>query len=203
MKRKKALFAAFLCLAAAVLLPAGGQKESASKLYLGLAAPLTGDSAMYGETVRGGVMFAVAQGKKFEAIVQDDKGDPKEAALVANSDYGLGLLKSARAAAAKYSLEIVASETYVPLVDKDFSPQLAKIKAANPDAMPILGDYNEAGLIIRQMKTLGLNIDRITPAACSRPVMINLVGAAAARGDVNGLRDVALLAPEHSDRQGA
>ena len=38
---------------------------------------------MYGETVRGGVMFAVVQGKKYEAIVQDDKGDPKEAALVA------------------------------------------------------------------------------------------------------------------------
>jgi branched-chain amino acid transport system substrate-binding protein len=254
---------------------AGGQAESKSVLYLGLAAPLTGDSAMYGETVRNGVLFAVdeinaaggIQGKKIEVVIQDDKGDPKEAALVAqklaedkrlfaiighvnssctlaalpiykdagltvlntsssaekitqlgykhffrsvihdglqgpflvqhavknlghkrlaamvaNSDYGLGLLTSVKATAKKFGAEVVAAETYVPSQDKDFNPQLAKIKTANPDAMLILGDYNEAGLIIRQMKTMGLDIDRVTPAACSNVAMIELAGADAAEG---------------------
>jgi branched-chain amino acid transport system substrate-binding protein len=76
----------------------------------------------------------------------------------------------------------VASETYVPSSDKDFTPQLTKIKAAKPDCLLILGDYNEAGLIIRQMKVLGLDIDRVTPAACSNQAMIDLAGADAAEG---------------------
>jgi len=254
---------------------AGGQGENSKVLYVGLAAPLTGDSAMYGETVRNGVLFGVdeinaaggIQGKKIEVVIQDDKGDPKEAALVAqkladdkrlfaiighvnssctiaalpiyrdagltvlntsssaqkitqlgfknffrsvihdglqgpflvrhavknlghkrlaamvaNSDYGLGLLNSVKETAAKYGVEVVAAETYVPSQDKDFSPQLAKIKTSKPDAMLILGDYNEAGLIIRQMKTAGLNIDTVTPAACSNVAMIELAGADAAEG---------------------
>ena len=261
-------------LLAAGLATAGGQKGE-DKIYLGLAAPLTGDSAMYGETVRDGVVFAVDElnaaggikGKKIELVIQDDKGDPKEAVMVAqklaedkrlfavighvnssctlaalpiyrdaglavlntsssaekitqlgythffrtvihdglqgpmmvkhavknlghsriacmvaNSDYGLGLLGNAKSALQKYGGIIVASETFVPSSDKDFAPQLTKIKAANPDCMLILGDYNEAGLIIRQMQVLGLNVDRVTPAACSNQAMIDLAGADAAEG---------------------
>jgi branched-chain amino acid transport system substrate-binding protein len=272
--KKSVLAALALLLLATGLAMAGGQKGE-EKLYLGLAAPLTGDSAMYGETVRDGVMFAVDElnaaggikGKKIELVIQDDKGDPKEAVLVAqklaedkrlfavighvnssctiaalpiykeagltvlntsssaekitqlgythffrtvihdglqgpmmvkhavqnlghkklacmvaNSDYGLGLLGNAKGALQKYGGAIVASETYVPSSDKDFTPQLTKIKAAGPDCMFILGDYNEAGLIIRQMKTLGLNIDRVTPSACSNQAMIDLAGADAAEG---------------------
>ncbi|MDR2110575.1 MAG: ABC transporter substrate-binding protein [Spirochaetaceae bacterium] len=254
---------------------AGGAKEKGS-LVLAVCAPLTGDSAMYGETVRDGVVFAVdainaaggIQGKQIELLIMDDKGDPKEAALVAqrvsensnvfavighvnssctlaalpiyaeagltvlntsssaeritqlgyrnffrtvihdglqapmmvrhavtnrgrsriaciaaNSDYGFGLLSTAKATASAMGVQIVAEEMYVPLVDKDFSVQIAKIKTANPDALLILGDYNEAGLIIRQMRTAGMtNIDIITPAACSNQAMIDLAGAQAAEG---------------------
>jgi len=244
-------------------------------IKIGLAAPLTGDSAMYGETVRDGVVFAVNQindaggikGKKIELVIQDDKGDPKEAAMVAqklsedkslfavighvnssctlaalpiykdagltvlntsssaekitqlgykhffrsvihdglqapmmvrhaveslgaksiacivaNSDYGLGLLNTAKATAEKYGVKVVAEELYVPLVDKDFSVQISKIKRENPDVLLILGDYNEAGLIIRQMRTAGLNINVVTPAGCSNQAMIDLAGAEAAEG---------------------
>lgn len=249
--------------------------DASDTIYIGLAAPLTGDSAMYGETVRDGVSFAVDEinnaggidGKKIELVIQDDKGDPQEAAMVAqklsedqklfcvighvnssctlaglpiyqkagltvlntsssaekitqlgyqnffrtvihdglqapmmvrhavenlgikkiacivaNSDYGLGLLNGAKKAAAQYGAEIVAEELYVPLVDKDFSVQLAKIKKANPEALLILGDYNEAGLIIRQMDVAGMDLAVITPAGCSNTAMIELAGAEAAEG---------------------
>ncbi len=250
-------------------------QEEAGTLYIGLAAPLTGDSAMYGETVRDGVVYAVDEinaagginGQQIELIMEDDKGDPQEAAMVAqklsenqdifciighvnssctiaalpiyqeagltvlntsssaekittlgytnffrtvihdglqapmmvrhavenlgltkiacivaNSDYGLGLLDGAKKASAELGAEIVAEELYVPLQDKDFSVQLAKINQANPEALLILGDYNEAGLIIRQMDAAGMDIAVITPAGCSNQAMIDLAGAEAADG---------------------
>lgn len=255
---------------------AGGDKGGdQDKIYIGMAVPLTGDSAMYGETVRDGVTFAVDEinaaggidGKKIELVIQDDKGDPQEAAMVAqklsedqrlfcvighvnssctiaglpiyqkagltlintsssaesitelgyknffrtvihdglqapmmvrhavenlgvkkiacivaNSDYGLGLLKGAKEACKSYGAELVAEELYVPLADKDFSVQLSKIKKQNPEALLILGDYNEAGLILRQMDAAGMDIAVITPAGCSNQAMIDLAGKEAAEG---------------------
>ena len=262
-----------VCIVLLVLLSAGCARNDTIKI--GLAAPLSGDSAIYGETVRDGVIFAVneindaggVKGKKFELVIQDDKGDPKEAALVAqklaedknlfaiighvnssctlaalpiykdagltvlntsssaekittlgyknffrtvihdglqapmmvrlaaeslgakkiacivaNSDYGLGLLGTAKKSAEKFGVAVVAEELYVPLQDKDFSVQLAKIKRESPDALLILGDYNEAGLIIRQMKAAGMSPAVITPAGCSNPAMIELAGKEAAEG---------------------
>jgi branched-chain amino acid transport system substrate-binding protein len=275
---KKRLVAAIMfCLVAAGILGAGAQQEE-SKIYVGLAVPLTGDSSMYGETVRNGVLFGVDEvnatgginGKKIEIIAQDDKGNPKEAVLVAqklaedkrlfavighvnstctiaalpiyaeagltvlntsssarritelgyknffrtlmhdglqgpativvaveklghkriacivaNNDYGLGLLNIVKERAESYrdrGVSIVAVETYMPGTDKDFSPQLTKINTANPDVLLVLGDYNEAGLIIRQMKTAGMNMDRVLASACSNPILVDLAGVEAAEG---------------------
>ena len=253
----------------------GEQSDAADTLYIGLAAPLTGESAMYGETVRDGVVFAIDEindagginGMQIELVIEDDKGDPQEAAMVAqklsenqklfcvighvnssctlaglpiyqkagltlmntsssaedittlgytnffrtvihdglqapmmvrhavenlgltkiacivaNSDYGLGLLKGAKGACEEFGAEIVAEELYVPLADKDFSVQLAKIKQSNPEALLILGDYNEAGLIIKQMDAAGMDLAIITPAGCSNEAMIELAGKDAAEG---------------------
>ncbi|GHU63791.1 branched chain amino acid ABC transporter substrate-binding protein [Clostridia bacterium] len=253
----------------------GGSSKGGETISIGMALPLTGDSAMYGETVRDGVQFGVDEinaaggidGKQIKLVIEDDKGNPQEAAMVAqklsgddslfcvighvnssctiaglpiyaengltvlntsssaeeitqlgytnffrtvihdglqapmmvrhsvenlgltkiatiaaNSDYGLGLLSGAKAAADEFGAEIVTEELYVPLSDKDFSVQLAKIKQADPEVLLILGDYNEAGLIIRQMKAAGLDIPVVTPAACSNDAMIELAGAEAAEG---------------------
>lgn len=250
--------------------------DEANTLYIGMALPLTGDSAMYGETVRDGVQFAVDEinaaggidGKQIELVIEDDKGNNSEAAMVAqklaeddrlfcvighvnssctlvgipiyadagltllntsssaanitqqgftnffrtvisddlqapmmvrhvtenlglskialmvpNSDYGLGLLSGTEGCVEEYGAEIVATEMYVPNQDKDFSVQLAKIKQADPEALLILGDYNEAGLIIRQMDAAGMgDLAVVTTASCSNPIMIELAGEEAAEG---------------------
>ena len=254
----------------------GSDSNDGEKLYIGMALPLTGESAMYGETVRDGVQFAVDEineaggigGKQIELVIEDDKGNTSEAAMVAqklseddrlfcvighvnssctlvgipiyadagltllntsssaanitqqgftnffrtvisddlqapmmvrhvtenlglnkialmvpNSDYGLGLLEGTESSAAENNVEIVASEMYVPNQDKDFSVQLAKIKQAEPEALLILGDYNEAGLIIKQMDAAGMGeMPIVTTASCSNQIMIDLAGAEAAEG---------------------
>ena len=261
-------------------LAACGDKDSAGSaddtLYIGLAVPLTGASAMYGETVRDGVQFGVDEinanggidGKQVVLVIEDDKGNNSEAAMVAqklaeddrlfcvighvnssctlvgipiyadagltvlntsssaanitqqgftnffrtvisddlqapmvvrhvaenlglskvaclspNSDLGLGLLAGVEASVNQYGVSIVASEMYVPGQDKDFSVQLAKIKQAEPEALLILGDYNEAGLIIKQMDAAGMgDLPVVTTASCSNQIMIDLAGAEAAEG---------------------
>ncbi len=71
----------------------GGDKKPASDtIKIGLAAPLTGASAQDGESIKNGVQLAIDEvnakggikGKKVALVVQDDKTDPKEAAIVAN-----------------------------------------------------------------------------------------------------------------------
>lgn len=266
-----------LCLTSCGGQDSAGEQSSGDeeKLYIGMAVPLTGDSAMYGETVRDGVQFAVDEinaaggidGKQIELVIEDDKGNTSEAAMVAqklseddrlfcvighvnssctlvgipiyadagltvlntsssaanitqqgftnffrtvisddlqapmmvrhvtenlglskialmvpNSDYGLGLLSGTETSAAESGVEIVATEMYVPNQDKDFSVQLAKIKQAEPEAMLILGDYNEAGLIIKQMDAAGMDMPIVTTASCSNQIMIDLAGADAAEG---------------------
>ena len=282
---RKYNFATFMFILAIMLglVGCGGQTDSdgsdsndGEKLYIGMALPITGESAMYGETVRDGVQFAVDEineaggigGKQIELVIEDDKGNTSEAAMVAqklseddrlfcvighvnssctlvgipiyadagltllntsssaanitqqgftnffrtvisddlqapmmvrhvtenlglnkialmvpNSDYGLGLLEGTESSAAENNVEIVASEMYVPNQDKDFSVQLAKIKQAEPEALLILGDYNEAGLIIKQMDAAGMGeMPIVTTASCSNQIMIDLAGAEAAEG---------------------
>ena len=48
--------------------------------------------------------------------------------------------------------------------------------------MLILGDYNEAGLIIKQMDAAGMDMPIVTTASCSNQIMIDLAGADAAEG---------------------
>ena len=74
----------------------GGDKKAAETIKIGLAAPLTGSSAQDGESIKNGVQLAVDEinekgginGKKVVIDVQDDKTDPKEAAIVANKLSG-------------------------------------------------------------------------------------------------------------------
>ena len=93
---KKAIF--FFTLLTLVMVFLAGCSDSSSSdsnsdtIKIGLAAPLSGDSAEYGDAFKKGAELAVKQvndeggidGKKVELVVQDDKGDPKEAVNVAN-----------------------------------------------------------------------------------------------------------------------
>ena len=70
----------------------GGDPKASDTIKIGLAAPLTGSSAQDGESIKNGVQIAIDEinakggikGKKVVLEVQDDKTDPKEAAIVAN-----------------------------------------------------------------------------------------------------------------------
>ena len=75
-------------------------------------------------------------------------------------------------------LEVVATETFADK-DTDFSAQLTKIQAANPDVLVIAGLYQEGSLIVKKAREMGMNQPVIGNNGFNSPAYIEQSGAAA------------------------
>jgi branched-chain amino acid transport system substrate-binding protein len=97
MKKSALLKAAvgLMLVSSMVLAGCGGSSDGGAKsdtVKVGVAIPLTGASAEDGNAIKNGVTLAAKlanaegglKGKKVEVVFEDDKGDPSEAATVAN-----------------------------------------------------------------------------------------------------------------------
>lgn len=71
---------------------------------------------------------------------------------------------------------VVAFETYTT-GDRDFSAQLTKIKAANPQVLFLPAYYNDVPLIAQQARRLGITAQLVGSDAWSSPEIIELGGA--------------------------
>jgi branched-chain amino acid transport system substrate-binding protein len=76
------------------------------------------------------------------------------------SDYAMGLVQFFKENFEKLGGKIVAEEKW-STGDQDFSAQLTKIKATNPDAIYVGSYYNDVALISRQARQLGLKVPLI------------------------------------------
>jgi branched-chain amino acid transport system substrate-binding protein len=102
------------------------------------------------------------QGEAMARFAMEKLGHKRLAILFpVNSDYGVGLRDFVTETVKKNGGQIVAVESYEEKKDKDFRSQLTKIKAANPEAFFMTGYYNEAGLVAKQAKELGLTVPMI------------------------------------------
>ena len=104
----------------------------------------------------------------------------KNAAIImdSSSDYGKGLAENFVKTFTESGGNIVAQEAYVA-GDTDFNAILTKIKALNSDVIYIPGYYNEAGLIIKQARNLGLNQPILGADGFDSPTLVDLAGAIA------------------------
>jgi ABC-type branched-subunit amino acid transport system substrate-binding protein len=87
-----------------------------------------------------------------DLIVQD--GNQTTGMLVLNDSYGVGLAQNAKAEIESGGGKVVESVTYDPKA-ADFSADVAKIKAANPDAIAIIG-FDETKKIVPKLVEAGL-----------------------------------------------
>ena len=71
--------------------------------------------------------------------------------------------------------KVVAFETYTT-GDRDFSAQLTKIKAANPDVIFLPTYYNDAAGVARQARQQGITVPLVGSDAWSSPEIIKLGG---------------------------
>jgi branched-chain amino acid transport system substrate-binding protein len=123
----------------------------------------------------------------------------RPAIIYTSNDYGVGgyhvfgeLLKT------KYKQSPVAAERYNP-GDQDFTAQLLRIKAANPDGLLVQAFAQEAGIIVRQAKELGINAKMFGGGGASTSLFQRGAGNASI-----GFTSVLVLPeiPEHSTKPG-
>ena len=75
-------------------------------------------------------------------------------------------------------LDVVATETFADK-DTDYSAQLTKIQAANPDVICIAGLYQEGALIVKKAREMGMNQPIIGNNGFNSPEYIKQAGPAA------------------------
>lgn len=75
-------------------------------------------------------------------------------------------------------VDVVATETFADK-DTDFSAQLTKIQAANPDIIAIAGLYQEGALIVRKAREMGITQPIIGNNGFNSPAYIQQAGDAA------------------------
>lgn len=80
----------------------------------------------------------------------------KAAILYTQSDFGVGLKDAMIPELEKLGVEVVGVESYFEGQSKDYTPQLTKIKEANPDLVFMLGYYAEAAAVVQQATQLGM-----------------------------------------------
>ncbi len=119
------------------------------------------------------------QGVTMANFASENLGARKAVIIKDNSsDYGKGLAENFRATFEDLGGEIVAEEGYVGK-DKDFNAILTKIKGQAFDVIFIPGYYQEAGLIIKQGRDLGIDAPVLGADGFDSPVLLELAGAAA------------------------
>jgi branched-chain amino acid transport system substrate-binding protein len=117
------------------------------------------------------------QGPLMAKFAIETLGKSKLAIMYASHDYGKGLLDATLPEVPKLGGEVVAVETYVPGVDKDFSAQLTKIAESEPEALLLLTDYAEGGMITKQRVAAGLgDVPVIASAGNQHDQFIDLGG---------------------------
>lgn len=90
-----------------------------------------------------------------------------------SSDYGKGLTKAFRET---YKGEIVLEENFASK-EKDFKAILTKIKGKDFDVIYLPGYYEEAGLVIKQAREMGIDQPILGADGFSDPKLVELAGA--------------------------
>jgi branched-chain amino acid transport system substrate-binding protein len=98
--------------------------------------------------------------------------------LYVNDDFGKGGFDAFGEAGKKYGINITAEERY-SRGDLDFTAQLTRLRASNPDAIVEWSRYTEGALIHRQIKQMGWDVPRFGSDGIAAPAFLDLAKEAA------------------------
>ena len=99
--------------------------------------------------------------------------------IYVNDDFGKGGFDSFVEAGKKHGITVAAGESYTR-GDVDFTAQLTKIRAANPDGLVDWSRYTEGALIQRQLRQHGMgSLPRFGSDGIAPPAFLELAGEAA------------------------
>lgn len=116
------------------------------------------------------------EGKVFAKYVIDQQ--IKRVALVyLNNDYGTGLKDAFREEFETLGGQIVTEEAYTD-AHKEFRSIAAKVKNANPDAVYIVGYYEDTALVIRDLRQSGVSAKLLGTSSAIHEKLIDIAGSA-------------------------
>lgn len=129
-------------------------------------------------------VFKTCFSDSFQGVImaQFAAGDlaKKSAALLidSTSDYSKGLAKNFKDTFTKAGGTIITEQAY-QAKDTDFKAVLTNIKGSNPDVIYLPGYYEEVGLIVKQARSLGLNVPILGGDGYESPKLVELAGKTA------------------------
>ncbi|WP_338472031.1 ABC transporter substrate-binding protein [Niallia sp. XMNu-256] len=117
------------------------------------------------------------QGEIAANFAADNLGVKSAAILIDNnSDYAKGLAAAFKKAFEAKGGKVIVQEAYAAK-DTEFRTQLTSIKGKSPEFVYIPGYYEEAGLIIKQAKELGLDVPFMGGDGWDSPTLVDIAGA--------------------------
>lgn len=116
------------------------------------------------------------------ASLASTQGSFKKVGVISSSDdYGAGLKTNFEAAAKTANLDVVGS-LVTSAQQKDFTPQLTKLRAEGVDSLVLLNLYTDAALQIKQAAAMGWKVPILVTASANNPETVKIAGAKAAEG---------------------
>jgi branched-chain amino acid transport system substrate-binding protein len=100
----------------------------------------------------------------------------KPAILFPQDDYGTGASNALEALLAKEGVAVVAKEAYNPR-DNDFSAQLLSAKNKGADVLVTFNYNRDGALILKQRKSLGIDLPVVSGTGMAAPATLDLVDA--------------------------
>lgn len=138
-------------------------------------------------------------------------GFKKIAILHDNTTYAKGLADEAQALLKADNVEVVLFDALTP-GERDYSAILSKLRSAGPDVVLFTGYYPEAGLLLRQKKTMGWDVPFLGGDATNNPDLVSIAGKDSAEGfiflsppvpqDLNSPEAVSFMAAYRAKHQG-
>jgi branched-chain amino acid transport system substrate-binding protein len=95
-----------------------------------------------------------------------------------NNDLAVSGFKTIQQTLKEEGIEVLGVETFSDK-NTDFSAQLTKIATMNPDAIMVAGLYQEAALILKKAREIGINVPVVGNNGFNSPQLIKSAGAAA------------------------
>ncbi|TGE33039.1 ABC transporter substrate-binding protein [Desulfosporosinus sp. Sb-LF] len=95
-----------------------------------------------------------------------------------NNDWAVSGYKTMEKALKDNGVEIVTTETFADK-DTDFSAQLTKISSLKPDAVMVSSLYQEAALVLKKAREIGITVPFVGTNGFNSPELIKIAGKAA------------------------
>lgn len=131
-------------------------KIQESKVPMVVAYAVHPDATKGGDYVNRVIYTGPIQGKAMADYAVNDLKKQNIAVLYVDIDYGKSISTAFKAEVEKLGAKVAIERTF-KMGDQDFNASLTAVKAANPDAIYVVGYYNEAAAIVKQAKETGNN----------------------------------------------